>query len=218
MTIISGGVKLIKVRKMNGSKLLKGEFVLAQNKNLHSYNEYFIMNEIIDNENISQRELSRKLGVSLGTVNVLINKMTTEGIIKMEQVSQKQVAYMLTPTGMMEKAKKTISYVKGHYRVIYETKEKIKSILDELNLEYENILILKVKDEIGELIKLAVSEYKSKNKSKKIIMISEKYNFTLIEHYKIQNTVLLYAIENQELVNKNLKTNDITMVNLLEIL
>lgn len=64
------------------------------------------MSEIVDNENVSQRELSRKLGVSVSTVNALMNKMIKEGLIKMTQVSQKQVFYMLTPVGMVEKAKK----------------------------------------------------------------------------------------------------------------
>ena len=60
-------------------------------------NEYIIMSEVSENENVSQRELSRKLGVSVSTVNVLINKMIREGLIKMTLVSQKQVLYMLTP-------------------------------------------------------------------------------------------------------------------------
>ena len=59
----------------------------------------------------------------------------------MEQVSQKQVFYMLTPVGIIEKAKKTVSYVKAHYRAIYDTKEKIKSVLVELALEYDDIFV-----------------------------------------------------------------------------
>ena len=105
----------------------------------HSYNEYVIMTEIVDNENVSQRELSRKLGLSVGTVNILINKMIKEGMIKMEQVTNKQAMYMLTPTGIVEKSKKTVSYLKNHYRAIYETKEKIKLILNNLNLNYNYI-------------------------------------------------------------------------------
>ena len=79
---------------------------MAESKSIFSDNEYTIMSEIMDNENVSQRELSRKLGVSVSTVNALMNKMIKEGLIKMTQVSQKQVFYMLTPIGMMEKAKK----------------------------------------------------------------------------------------------------------------
>ena len=102
---------------------------MAESKSIFSDNEYTIMSEIVDNENVSQRELSRKLGVSVSTVNALMNKMIKEGLIKMTQVSQKQVFYMLTPVGMVEKAKKTVSYLKVHYRAIYQTKEKSRKIL-----------------------------------------------------------------------------------------
>ncbi|HHU72069.1 MAG TPA: winged helix-turn-helix transcriptional regulator, partial [Clostridiales bacterium] len=84
---------------------------MADNKILLADNEYVIMSEVVENEYITQRELSKKLGVSVSTVNVLMNKMIREGLIKMTQVSQKQVLYMLTPVGMMEKAKKTVTYL-----------------------------------------------------------------------------------------------------------
>jgi hypothetical protein len=140
--------------------------------------------------------------------------MIKEGMIKMEQVSQKQAFYMLTPVGLIQKTKKTINYIKIHYSVIYETKEKIKSILGELNLECENIFILKADDEIGNVIELAVTEYQSENKPINIKTVNE--NFELLEHQKNKNTVLLYAIENQELIKNFLKTNDVKMMNLLE--
>lgn len=183
--------------------------------NKHSYNEYVIMTEIMDNESVSQRELSNKLGLSLGTVNVLINKMVKEGIIKMKLVSQKQVLYMLTPAGMIEKTKKTVSYLKSHYRAIYETKEKIKVILDELCLKYENIIILKSDDEMGELVEMAIEEYKTKNKSKKIKVINENYNFNLFDNNK--NTILINASENEEIINEVIKRkNNSKVINLFE--
>ena len=204
------------VQKMNCFSYTERKSYMVQNISTNLTNEYFIMNEIVDNENITQRELSRELGISLGAVNLLINKMVSEGIIKMEQVSQKQVAYMLTPAGMVEKAKKTICYLKGHYRVIYETKEKIKMILNEFSQTYENIYVLKVDDEMGELIKLAVSEYKEKNKTKKINLINEGYDFQTIECQKTEDTVLLYVMENEIFENKKLETNAIKKVNLLD--
>lgn len=153
---------------------------VSQSKGLYSDNEFIVMSEISDNESVSQRELSRKLGLSLGSINVLINKMIKEGLIKMEQVSQKQVFYMLTPVGMMEKAKKTVSYLKAHYKAIYETKEKIKSVLVEISLEYDDIFfVLKSDDEMGEVIGVAVSEYLSEHKSEKVKMISRNSVFDI---------------------------------------
>ncbi|QUI25015.1 winged helix-turn-helix transcriptional regulator [Vallitalea pronyensis] len=182
-------------------------------QSVYSDNEFFIMSEIADNESISQRELSRKLGLSLGSINVLINKMIREGLIKMEQVSQKQVFYMLTPVGIMEKANKTVRYLKVHYRAIYETKEKVKSVLSELSLKYDDIFILKSDDEMGEVIGVAVTEFLSENKSVKVNIIGKNSKFSV---KKIRNAVLLYVGEDQELMGDYLKINNVKMINLLE--
>ncbi len=99
---------------------------MTHNKSLYKDYEYAIMQEIEANDKVTQRELSRNMGVSLGTVNVLMNKMVREGLIKMTQVSQKQVLYILTPFGMMAKAKKTVSYLKAHYKAIDMSKQMIK--------------------------------------------------------------------------------------------
>lgn len=183
---------------------------MAENKDVLLDNKYQIMSEIAENENISQRELSKKLGISLGSVNVLINKMIKEGLIKIEQVSQKQVLYMLTPVGMMEKAKKTVSYLKVHYRAIYETKEKIKNMLIDLETQYDEIVILLLNDEMGEIIKVAVDEYSldtettikliyeirtvNIDKSKKIIILHMLIEESEIKEYFYNKNVEIYNI------------------------
>jgi len=145
---------------------------LLKEKSITVDNEYSILSEIVENENVTQRELSKKLGVSVSTVNILINKMIREGLIKMTQVSQKQVFYMLTPVGMMEKAKKTVSYLKIHYRAIYEMKEKIKKTFIEISKTYDVILTQVGDDEIGEVIQLIISEFKVTHKEIDIIIIN----------------------------------------------
>lgn len=158
-------------------------------------NEYIIMSEVSENENITQRELSRKLGISVSTVNVLINKMIREGLIKMTQVSQKQVLYMLTPVGMMEKAQKTVRYLKGHYRAIYETKEKIKSVLEELDQRHDVIYMLMHGDEMSEIMSIAVHEYKAKHSRSNIEMIQSIVDID-VKKYKMP--ILLYMSVDEE--------------------
>ena len=82
--------------------------------------------------------------------------------------------------------------------------------------EYENIIIVKANDEMGELVKLAVTEYRSKNKAIKVKMVSEKYDFKSASHIKIGASVLLCAVEDKETIIKKVAINDIVMVNLLE--
>lgn len=186
---------------------------MAASKSVFSDNEYTIMSEIIENENVTQRELSRKLGVSVSTVNVLINKMIKEGLLKMTQVSQKQVFYMLTPVGMMEKAKKTLSYLKAHYRAIYEMKEKIKSVLGELAQEHDAINILIGDDEMGEIIGIAVNEFQLNLSESNIEIIDQhkkfdKKNFIL--------PVLLHMEVDQEVLKEYEGIEGLKVINLAE--
>ncbi len=163
---------------------MKNELVLNDN-------EYMILTEIVDGDSINQRKLSKKLGVSLGTVNALLSKMTREGIIKVEQVSGRQVAYMLTPKGMLEKAKKTVSYLKVHYRAIYQSKEKIKLLIDEFAKQYGHIVVLKDKDEFGAIIDIALDEY---NANLAAIELRVIYNLSELKpNYSTQKCVLLNA-------------------------
>jgi DNA-binding MarR family transcriptional regulator len=163
---------------------------LADPKVMLNDHEYAVMTEIADNEHITQRELSSKLGVSLGSVNILINKMAKEGLIKIEQVSSKQVLYMLTPAGMMAKAKKTVRYLKVHYRAIYETKEKIKVLFLELLDEYEMIYLFIDDEEILAIMNLAIEElHKEKTNIKRVTQES----LATFSHERSEYCIFIYS-------------------------
>ena len=123
--------------------------------------EYIILESIDNNSAITQRELSKKLGISLGAINILINKMVREGLIKIEKVSTNTILYMLTPKGFMEKVNKTYKYIKIHYKYIAETKDKIKQQLLRVLENEEKIIVVLGQDETGELVKTAIKEIDS---------------------------------------------------------
>ena len=62
------------------------------------------LKELALNGDISQRELSDKIGLSLGRVNFLVNSLIRSGYIKARRFKnpKKKIAYMyiLTPKGM----------------------------------------------------------------------------------------------------------------------
>ena len=109
--------------------------------------EYIILESIDNNSAITQRELYKKLGISLGAINILINKMVREGLIKIEKVSTNTILYMLTPKGFMEKVNKTYKYIKIHYKYIAETKDKIKQQLKKVLENEEKIIVICGQDE-----------------------------------------------------------------------
>lgn len=171
------------------------------------------MSEIAENENVTQRELSKKLGVSLSTVNVLINKMIREGLIKMTQVSQKQVLYMLTPVGMVEKARKTVSYLKIHYRAIYEMREKIKNIFIDLSREYDVIMVIISDDEIGEVIQATINEFKISHKEIKIVIVHDKKEFDIV---RAKSPVLVHMVTDSNNLIEYIRVKHIKIISLIE--
>ncbi|MFV0440458.1 MAG: winged helix-turn-helix transcriptional regulator [Lachnospirales bacterium] len=192
---------------------------MTKKDSFFSDNEYTIMTEISGNEHVTQRELSKKLGVSVSTINLLINKMIKEGLVKMTQVSQKQVLYMLTPVGIIEKTKKTERYIKYHYRVIYETKKKINDILIQLSKSFDNIYVLKNDEVFSEIIDVVIDELKSNKLDSNFILLNSLENLNLVNNSK---EVIVYMTQNEnlflDLEKINNATTSLETINLSELL
>ena len=65
---------------------------------------------------LSQRELSRELGVSLGKTHYLLRALVEKGLVKANNFRRNDnklaYAYMLTPTGVREKVRMTRDYLR----------------------------------------------------------------------------------------------------------
>ncbi len=76
------------------------------------------------NPEMSQRDVARELGISLGKTNYCLRALTQKGLIKAANFknSQNRTAYMylLTPRGIEEKAKLTLRFLQRKMRE-YET-------------------------------------------------------------------------------------------------
>ena len=180
--------------------------------------EYILLNEIDKNENITQRELSKKTELSLGSVNILLNKMIHEGLIKMKQIPMNRVAYMLTPVGIAEKVRKTGNYIKVHYKYINETTSKIKNIFLRLIEQNGNVCVLIEHDEISELIKLAIAEI---DNHKHIEIVEDIENLIKAVKYDeinfMDHKYKIIVVQSTEAYN-DVAVSQIYPINLLELL
>jgi EPS-associated MarR family transcriptional regulator len=77
---------------------------------------YKIFKLVDANPEISQRELARELGISLGKVNYCVKALTEKGQLKVGNFrnSKNKLAYIykLTPQGFEEKTKVTLRFLK----------------------------------------------------------------------------------------------------------
>lgn len=77
--------------------------------------------------NLSQRELAKELGISLGKVNYCLQAIIEKGWVKAgnfaRNKNKKEYSYLLTPSGIEEKAKVTLRFLK-HKQNEYESLQK----------------------------------------------------------------------------------------------
>jgi EPS-associated MarR family transcriptional regulator len=94
-----------------------------------------ILREISKNPSISQREIAQKNQISLGKVNYALKSLIEKGYVKIHNFSESQnkrhYMYILTPTGMYQKAKLTSDFLK--YKM--EEYERIKKEIQELEAD-----------------------------------------------------------------------------------
>ncbi|MCK9283718.1 MAG: MarR family EPS-associated transcriptional regulator [Rhodocyclaceae bacterium] len=77
---------------------------------------YRIFRLIEVNPDISQRELAKAMGISLGKANYLLNALIEKGLVKAGNFRRNEeklskVAYLLTPAGIRERIQLTRRYL-----------------------------------------------------------------------------------------------------------
>lgn len=93
-------------------------------------NELQILKSIEKNNYITQRDISKSTGMSLGNVNILIKRLARKGLLKIERLNPRTIRYIITPQGMKEKLERTYSYISTSIRLINDINQKIDHLID----------------------------------------------------------------------------------------
>ena len=102
---------------------------MKDNKN--SIDHLNILRKIQNNPEVSQRELAKELGLSLGKINYCLLALKSKGLIKINNFKKSKnklsYLYIITPKGFVQKTNLTIKFMK----------QKMQEY-DELHKELEN--------------------------------------------------------------------------------
>jgi DNA-binding MarR family transcriptional regulator len=111
--------------------------------------------ELADN----QRDLSRRMELSLGTVNMLLRRLVQKGYIRIHQLNKKKVQYILTPKGMTEKMRKSVKYTLKTINSIGLIKKAIKEVLLPSYQQGERIFYVLGESDLALLIEMVLKEF-----------------------------------------------------------
>lgn len=99
----------------------------------HDDYTHHILTAIESGRPVTQRSLSRDLGVALGLTNLLLRRLINKGYVKVTGIQRKRVAYLITPAGIAEKTRVSRAYLDNTVRLYTETRERIRSSFDALS-------------------------------------------------------------------------------------
>ena len=105
----------------------------------HDHHTRRILTQIEAGRKVSQRSVSKELGIALGLTNSLIRRLVKKGCVKVVNVKPNRVRYLITPAGIAEKARLTRSYLDNTVRLYTETRDRIRERLTTLSNECSDV-------------------------------------------------------------------------------
>lgn len=91
-----------------------------------------ILEEIDNDHTPSQRDLSRKLNISLGLVNSFIKRLAQKGYFKVTNIPANRVKYILTPKGAAEKTRLTYEYIQYSFEFYKRSRQELRKLFHDL--------------------------------------------------------------------------------------
>lgn len=119
-----------------------------------------VLNVVERDPQISQRVISRELGVALGLANAYLKRCVRKGFIKISQVPKRRYSYYLTPQGFTEKARLTGEYLSSSLSFFRTAREQMSNILAECAANgYRRVALAGVSD-LADVARLCAYDHK----------------------------------------------------------
>ena len=125
---------------------------------LDDYRSLLVLDEIARNGNITQRDLSNRLGIALGLVNSYIKNLAIKGYITISTIPRKRYRYYLTPKGFKQKARLACEHLKNFTNLYRRARRDFRELFRGLESRGIRRVALCGVDEIAEIAYLSSRE------------------------------------------------------------
>tara|TARA_A100001015_G_scaffold122400_1_gene135699 strand:- start:11531 stop:11839 length:309 start_codon:yes stop_codon:yes gene_type:complete len=91
-----------------------------------------ILIKVNKNPLVTQRELAKSLGISLGKLNYCLRELQQKGLLKLKNFQKKDnkfkyLRYVITPKGISERTKLTINFMQRKMKEYDELKKELEN-------------------------------------------------------------------------------------------
>jgi len=117
-----------------------------------------ILDELSNNDSLTQRDLSSRLGIALGLVNTYIKNLVKKGYITVRAIPPKRYTYYLTPKGFTEKTRLTYHLLQDYTRIYREARSSVMKLFHGMERAGMKKIVFAGADEVAEIAYITLQE------------------------------------------------------------
>ncbi len=114
--------------------------------------DIMILDIIAGGEHVSQRRIVDRAGLSLGMVNLILQRLAKTGYLKMVNLSKRKIRYLLTPKGIAEKTNRSYDYFHRTLKVYLQYRERIEDLIEEQRGQRVTQFVIVGKGDLADLV------------------------------------------------------------------
>jgi DNA-binding MarR family transcriptional regulator len=149
-----------------------------------------ILEEIDNDYTPSQRDLSKKLNISLGLVNSFVRRLANKGYFKITTIPRNRVKYILTPKGSAEKTRLTYQYIQYSFGFYRKARHNLQKVFRELVAQRVKRVVFYGVSDIAEIAYISLQE----TPIKMVAIVDEKKTGKIFLGNPVKNTAFLDAL------------------------
>ena len=92
--------------------------------------ELRLLEEIERAPDTTQADLAARLGVAVGSVNWYLKRLIRKGCVKVTRLQRRRLRYLITPQGVVEKARLTYQYMQASLHVYRQARREARLLLE----------------------------------------------------------------------------------------
>ncbi len=120
--------------------------------------EYELLSEIAQDSLVTQANLSKRLGMAVGSVNWYLKRLIKRGYVKVSHLDRTRLKYDLTPEGMSVFTERAVQYAKDSLRIYKSFRQKALDVVSQLRASNITKVYLDGNDEIMDIMRLTCLE------------------------------------------------------------
>ena len=135
---------------------MRSDYEQTDSTTRSEYRELQMLSELESNSEVTQREISQRLGIALGLTNLLIRNLAQKGYIRATNTSWKRWLYALTPAGFSRKVSLTLLYITRVLNDYQRIKSMLITELESMTLHTESRVAICGTGEFAEIVYLGL--------------------------------------------------------------